>query len=243
MKINKFNEKATLNTIKSSDMNDWSGKPKVIYSGTKKLDLQIGAKVIDLLLKYGLGIVDVGPAKWMYDQGLLLPDEENLQEYRVQLGTKQDWDEFLEDYEQENDITYDDLSEDEQEIIDDIYYELPFEVDRHDEIEFSVFLPNGTQDLKKAAMSDASNYLKLLKNSELDSILKGHCEYQIFFDYPIEVKNFINGKKIKVTNKNLEIVKTVSYRLYKDSKVFTVIEDNIGENETKQLINDWLKLL
>lgn len=241
MKINKFNE--DMRIVNSSDMEDWSTTKKVVYTGTKKLDLQLGSKVVDLLQEYGLGIVTVTTSDWMHKQELVLPDESNLQEYRVQLGTKQDWKDFLDDYEMENEIEYEESSEEEKEKINEIYNELPYETDRHDRMEFSVFLPANTQNLENAAMSDASSYLKLLKNSKLDSIIKGHCEYQVFFDYPSEVTNFINGKKIKVTNKNLEIVKTVSYRLYKDSKVFTAFEDNIGKYETKELMKDWLNLL
>jgi hypothetical protein len=241
MKVKKFNEE--IQTKNFSDMENWSGDKKVVYSGTKKIDYGLGSKVIDLLAEYGLGVVSVGKGKWLHGQKLVLPDETNFQEYRVQLGKKQDWDDFIENYNDEKDADYDNLSEEEQEKIKDSYNELPYEVDRYDEIEFSVFLPNNIENLESAAMSDASTYLKLLKNSGLDDIIEGHCEYQIFFDYPKEVTNFINGKKIVITNKNLEIVKTVSYRLYKDSKVFTLLEANIGDNETKQLINDWLNLI
>jgi len=242
MKVNKFNEE--IKTIKSSEMEGWSGSKKITYSGSKKIDSQLGSKVLDLLHEYGLGVVSVETGEWLKRSELLLPDEINFQEYRVQIGKKQDWKDFIDNYEDENDdIEYDDLTEEEQEKIDDIYNNLPYEVDEHDEIEFSVFLPSNVQNLEEAAMSDASTYLKLLKNSGLDSILKGHCEYQIFFDYPTEVSNFINGKRIIITNKNLEIIKTISYRLYKDSKVFTAFEYNIGESETRNLITDWLKLI
>ena len=242
MKVQKFNEQIKI--VNSSDMENWSGEKPITYSGSKKINYELGSEVIDLLAEYELGIVSVFPGKWLHGQELILPDETNFKEYRVKLGKKQSWNDFLENYNDENDTEteYDDLSEDEQEKILDIYNELPYEVN-DDEIEFSVFLPNNIKNIESAAMSDASTYLKLLKNSNLDAILNGHCEYQIFFDYTKEVSNFINNKKIVITNKNLEDIKTVSYRLYKDSKVFTSIEDNIGESETKQLINDWLNLI
>jgi len=242
MKVKKFNEE--IKTVKLSDMDDWSGKKKIIYSGSKNIDLQLGSKVIDLLAEYGLGIVSILPGKWIHDQKLLLPDETDFQEYRVTLGTKQDWDDFIEEYNEEIDSTYDDLSDEEQEKVDEIYDNLPYVSDTYtSDIEFSVFLPSNIQQIDESAMSDASSYLKLLNNSNLKDVIAGHCEYQVFYYDTKGVINFINNKNIVITNKNLELVNTISYRLYKDSKVFSVIEDTIGENKTKRLINDWLKLI
>ena len=241
MKIKNFNEIMTIKN--SSDMDNWSTDIKKVYSDNKIINYELGSKVLDLLNEYGLGVVGVGPGKWMNEQHLLIADEGNFQEYRVHIGKKQEWDDFISDYEIENDIEYKKLSKDEQEKIDEIYNKLPYEPDKYEEIEFSVFLPSKTQNLGAAAMSDASSYLKLLSDSKLDGIIEGSAEYHIFFDDTHEVKNFINGKNITITNKNLEDIKTISHRLYKDSKVFGRFIENIGESETKNLFNNWLKLI
>ena len=95
MKIKKFNE--TMTTKKFSEMGDtWLVQNKKVYTGTKQLDLQLGSKVIDLLEEYGLGIMSVGSGKWINDQHLLLPDETNFQEYRVNIGKRIEWKDFLE---------------------------------------------------------------------------------------------------------------------------------------------------
>lgn len=241
MKVEKFNEK--IETRNFSDMENWSAKKPLVYSGNKKIDYDLGSKVINLLAEYGLGVVNVSPGDWLEKYKLLLPDETNLKEYRVQIGKKQDWDDFISDYEIENDIEYEKVSKKVKEKIHQIYNELPYEFGSNDEIEFSVFLPNNIVNIEAAAMSDASTYLKLLSDSGLNDIMRGVAEYHVLFDEPDGFKNFINGKKISITNKNLEYVIDISTRLYKDSKVFTAFEDNIGGSETKQMINNWLNLI
>ena len=56
-------------------------------------------------------------------------------------------------------------------------------------------------------------------------------------------KTFINRKKIKITNDNVEDVPTIEYRLYKDSKFFGRLRDVIGDYDAKELINRWLEFL
>ena len=51
-------------------------------------------------------------------------------------------------------------------------------------------------------------------------------------------------KKIKINNNNLEVINTISYRLYKDGKVFDTIKEFLDDESTaKELINDWLNLI
>lgn len=233
-----------MDIVNSANMGDWSANKPIVYTGHKDINYELGSKVIDLLAEYGLGVVSVTPGDWLKRYQILLPDEQNIKEYRVQIGKKQGWDDFLSDYEIENDIEdYNKLSQKKKEKINSIYDELPYEFGVNDEIEFSVFLPNNVNDVNKAAMSDASTYLKLLSESGLNDIMRGVAEYHVLFDEPDGFKNFINNKRISITNKNLEYVIDISTRLYKDSKVFNAFEDNIGDRETKDLINNWLNLI
>ena len=261
MKVNKFNEE--IKTVNLSDMEDWSVKNNIareemlkaadrlhdlsgkMIPSTKKLDLELGYKVIELLNKNGLGIVSIPIMGWLNKHGLILPDETKFQEYRVSIGKKMDWDDFLSDYEIDNKIDYNDLSEDEQEKINDIYDELPYEADRHRiEIEFSFFLPPKTQYIEASAMSDASTYLKLLIDSGFELYSRAFDEYDVFYHEPISTTKFINGKNIIVTNKNLEIINTISYRLYKDGKAFDGFKEYLGsEYNAKKFFNEWLKLI
>ena len=248
MKINKFNEKTTFNIVNSADMENWSSEKPMVYSGKKNINYNVGNKVIELLTKYGLGITGVGPGEWLKKSNLLLADEINIKEYRVNIGKKQDWDDFIEDYENENDVEYDKLSEEEQEKIDDIYANLPYDdVPRHgrEEIEFSVFLPNNVKNINSAAMSDASTYLKLLIDSGFELYSRDLDDSAVFHHEPISTKNFINGKKITINNNNLEDIVPISYRLYKDGKVFDAFREFLGDSESKakEFFNEWLKLI
>jgi hypothetical protein len=249
MKINKFNE--DIETKKFSDLENWSvadNKNKKIYSGNKEFNYELGNKVIELLNEYGLGIIAVGPGKWLEKNKLILSDETNLKEYRVNIGKKQDWDDFIEEYNDENDIEYDDLDEEQQEKVQEIYNNLPYKGQGYgddDYIEFSVFLPNNVKDVESAAMSDASTYLKLLVDSGFELYGGGLDEYDVFYHEPIPTKNFINGKKITINNNNLEDIVSISYRLYKDGKVFDSFREFLDDNEStaKAFFNEWLKLI
>jgi hypothetical protein len=247
MKINKFNEE--IKTTNFSDLEEWSVPDPVkkkIYSGKKILNLELGSKVIELLHEYDLGIKSVDTGKWLNHQQLLLPDENNLKEYRVHIGKRPSFDTFIDNYEYENDVDYKKLSLEEQEKLREMYDEDDslMESEYVTDVEFSVFLPsNIKQNINEAAMSDASIYLKLLNNS-IPDIIHHYVDNDVFLSDTKEVINFINLKKIEITNKNLEFVKTISYRLHKDSKVFAAFEELIDDkNDKDNLFNDWLKLL
>jgi len=239
MKIEKFNEKLKMTNF--SDMENWSGKKEITYTGNKKIDYELGSKVIDLLEEYNIGIITIGPGKWLHGQKLLLPDERNFQEYRVQLGKKQDWDDFLNDYENDNEVDYNKLNEKEKEKINNVYNELPYEEYHNASIEFSIFLPNNITDINEAAMSDASTYLKLLNDSGFN-LFSDFNEYDVFYYETIPTKNFINGKNIVITNNNLESINTISYRLHKDGKIFSLFEEFVGK-EVKELFKYWINLI
>lgn len=235
-----------MKTVKSSEMENWSvanNKEKKVYSGNKEFNYKLGSEVIDLLAEYGLGISSVGIGNWLEKSGLLLADEKIFKEYRVNIGKKQGWDYFIEDYEDENDVKYDKLSKKAQEKIDDIYNNLPYESDP--DIEFSVFLPNNVDHINEAAMSDASVYLKLLVDSGFGLYSGGDFdEYDVFYHSPVPTKQFLNGKKIVINNNNLEDLVEVSYRLYKDGKVFDSFKELLdGEHTAKEFFNDWLNLM
>jgi len=182
--------------------------------------------------------MSVSTGKWINDQHLLLPDETNFQEYRVNIGQRIEWKDFLENEGYEE---YDTMSKEEQSKIDEEYEKL--EIDSDPCIEFSVFLPNGVTDKNSAAMSDASAYLKLISDSELKDVMNGAADYHIFFNDVYGVKKFLNLKKIEITNKNIDELPTISHRLYKDSKAFAMFRELIGDRKSQDLFKNWLNLI
>lgn len=239
MKVNKFNEE--MKTINYSDLKKWdidnSLHPK-IKIGNKVLDIKLGAKVLELFNNYGFDI-RVGNFEWVTKQKLLLPDETNLIEHRVEIGKKQSWEDFL-DY---TGYEYDDLSKKEQIKITDEFENKKF-FNNESDIEFSVFLPENVENIEYAALADASIYLKLLHDSNLKGVMNGASEYNVFGDETSGVKLFLKLKKIKITNDNVEDIVTVSNRLYKDSKVFALFEEELeGRHNFNNFFNEWLALI
>jgi len=238
MKINKFNEE--MKTANFSDIKNWDVdkilQPK-IKIGNKELDLVLGSKVSELFEKYELSI-NIGGFEWVKNQHLLLPDETNLIENRVEVGKKQKWEDFL-DY---NGYEYDKLSKKEKNDIDEEFEKRGFQYDP--DIEFSVFLPENVYNLEYAALADASIYLKLLFDSKLKGVMNGGSDYNVFGDETEGVKSFLKLKKIKITNDNIEDIVTVSNRLYKDSKVFSLFKEELGgEHVFNNFFNEWLSLI
>jgi len=244
MKIDRVSEK--IENKNFSSMKNWGkDRLKETYAGIKTINYELGAKVIELLAEYNLGIMSIDDEDWCKSYGVLMPGEQNYKEYRVNIGRIPPWEDFWDEYCYENDTDldgYDDLPDDEQEKIKEIFLkQKPKEFSNY-QIVFSVFLPKKVDNLKEAAMADASSYLRLLYESNLTTVTNGGSEYSVFDGNADEVIDFINRKHIIITNKNLKDVRTISYRLYKDSKAFSAFELNMG-GEFKQFFNEWEKLL
>lgn len=224
-KIKKFEE---IKTIKSSELDSWDTKQisdQKKYTGTKNLNKDIGAKMIEVFNNYGFFVMGVGPGDFLGSYHILLEPEKNLREYRVKLGLNDTWENFLDSngYSEEE---FNELDIKEQQ-------QLEKDFNRQGDIsdgnmEFSVFLPNGVKD-ENAAFSDAFEYLKLVQNSipqmYTDPILEEPRSGGVLNDLPDEFKKFINNKGIKITNENVEDVNTINYRLYKDSKFFYELKE------------------
>lgn len=234
-------KKNLMKIVKSSELgNSWSvdnilNKDKEKHlTGTKKLDLDLGQKVIDLLAEYNLFISGVGSDDSCTKRFGLLEPEKKFKEYRVSLGIKQSYEDWYEyNYTGEEDITEEELQE---------KYEI-YKPDDDNKMNWSVFLPTSIKnhELERSAMADSTEYLKLL-NDTYPNMFKSHLEYYSAINESDNFKKFINKKGIKITNDNIEDVSTISYRLYKDSKVFGEFREEIGDNETENLISEWLVL-
>ncbi len=199
---------AKFKTVNQADFGDsWNvgnmmnkHKDKKI-TGKKRLDLVLGGKVIELLTEYNL-FVSVGDYQWLNKSNLVLESEKKFKEYRVELGTKTSFDMWL-DYEYTG-VEFDDLSVDKQ-----LEYEAEYdrvEPDSNTDIEFSVFLPVGVNELKKSAMCEASNYLYTLSKT-LPEVYNGYLESSgVLGDNPDGFKKFLKYKELTITNNNVEDV-------------------------------------
>ena len=194
---------------------------------------QLRAMMLDGIALGGFNVVDI--QEIFVETGLpvitITRDEPNFKGIKQALKKNfEDWVEY--NYGSENDLSDEELKDE---------YSKDYGDDTR--LEWSVFLPLGTSSLEQSALVDSSNYLKLLSESYPD-MFKNQLEYtNALSDNPDGFKKFINNKGIKITNKNVEIVNSICTRLYKDSKVFGCFRECIGKQKTKQLIQDWLKLI
>lgn len=229
-------KKGILKFMKFKDMENWDPKQnedKEKLTGKKKLNTNLGQKVIEFF-EENLLFVSVGPGDWIKRQELLLPDEKKLKEYRVTIGRKNTYEEWLEWN------GYDDSPEKEKE-----WEEETPDFEDRDCPEWSVFLPVGTKNLEGAAMADSSTYLKLITDA-YPKVVEYHIDTRhggALGDDPDGFKKFINKKGVNITNDNVEIVNKINTRLYKDSKVFGEFREILGDYETKEFMKEWLKLM
>jgi len=229
-------------TVKSSELDNWSvdqalNKDKDKHlTGKKDLSQELGSKVIELLAEYRL-FPSVTSSDWLKQHRLVLESEKNFKEFRVELGEKQSFEEWC-DWEG---IDYDGMGEEEQLKVEKDYDDIEPE-ERHGGLEFSIFLPFGVKDLE-SAMSDASKYLYALSNS-LPEVYNDDVDSNgVLSNNPEGFKKFLSVKELKITNKNVEDVSMIEYRLYKDNKFFYNLEDAMGKHEMLELIERWLKLI
>jgi len=233
--------------VKNSDLENWSTKQfhdKNKYTGSKNLNTKIGYKMIEVFNNYGFFVMGVGPGDFLNTHNIVLEPEKNLREYRVELGLKNTWDNFL-DWNGVTEEEFEELSQDEQ---NNLKKEFDDDGDIADgNMEFSVFLSNVTKD-EKSAFADAFDYLKLVEksipqmytNPTLEDVRRGG----VLTEYENEFKKFLNNKKINITNDNIEMVTTVNHRLYKDSKFFYNLKKVCEKHDISysDLINDLLNI-
>lgn len=233
--IKKIDEDNKLKIVNFSDMDGtWDPKQfkdKEKLTGTKDIDLALGQKVKDFLEQNKL-FPTVGPGDYCKKHGILLPDEKNLKEYRVDLGTKQSFEDWME-WEGHEEATPE--LEDEYENI---------ELDYQGDLTWSVFLPVGTSQYELAALSESFKYLKMLRNSYA-GVIKSNLDYHDALREDNKgFKLFLNANNVVITNDNVETVEEINYRLYKDSKVFGYFKEYLDDSERKleSMIVEFLKI-
>lgn len=235
-----------LNTIKFSDLENWDIRQKndkLKFTGTKDFDLKLAKKTLELLNKFGFGILTIDAKDFLRRMEILLEPEKKLKEYRVSLSVKIPFNDYLENNEIED---FESLSETEQEEIEN-KYEIDGFIDPDEKLIFSVFFPMSikSHEYNLSALSDASKYLKLLNDSFPEIIKSGFIEDDVLSDYTEGFKKFLNNKGLNITNNNIEDVPTINERIRKDTKFLAQLKDvcrDYNINYTN-LMNEWIKIL
>ena len=236
-KFKNFNEE--LKFVNFKDLDNWSVKDildkRKTYTSKKSLNLSLSDKIENILNKYSLHFF-VEKGNYLNKQKLLISDEKDFKEYRVDISKKLSFKDWL-IYEYGDNIeNFDDYETDKYFNEYDNY--LLSEEDEY--VQYSVFI--NSKDIKKAALVDSLNYLKILYDSFNNNIFKYTLDYHTLDNETESFIKFVNLKNIKINNNNLSDVPIINIRLRKDSKVFHNLEKIIGKDKMLKLLNELLNV-
>jgi hypothetical protein len=254
-------KKQTLKVKKFSDMDDWSateneatkGKPKV-SAASLDLNTTFGKKFSDIFRKYGLGIESVGIGSWIKNHGVLLDDEKDKVEYRVQLGRYLSNEDLIDQFDTDNPEEFiknnksnKSLCKEFMSMYDSVKTGKVVEIDKFSNLQFSVFLDKRVSDINSeighiAIWQAAALYLGIIKASEMTDVLAGRMEYYdaLTGNDPLPLKKFLKQHNCKISLENLEDATTWAYRVYKDSKFFGELRE---WNKSSSLMTELLELV
>ena len=139
--IKKFEDKK-MDLVNYKDLRNWDikrTKEKNTKIGKKDFNLRDAELILEFINKLGIG-VDVSSGNYITNNRLLLVDEGDFEEWRVELTIKPDYDEFVYDYLIENELEEEELTDKQKEVMDSEYNKLEWNT-IDDGVEFSVFLP------------------------------------------------------------------------------------------------------
>lgn len=115
---------------------------------------------------------------------------------------------------------------------------------------FSIFLRDENRHLSLQKESDVLEiyesvywYLSFL-NICCEDVYKCTNKCEDIFKYDIDnFKSILEELDLHITNKNLERIQQISYRLYKDSKFFYELKEHLGKGTYEQFIRDFEYIL
>lgn len=249
MKYIKTFEDKKMDLVNYKDLRAWDikrTKNKNTKIGKKDFNINEAELILEFINKLGIG-VDVSSGNYLANNYLLLVDEGNFEEWRVELTIKPDYDEFVYDYLIENELEEKELTDKQREVMDSEYNKLEW-IGIDDGVEFSVFLPvevgNKDKDtIRLCAIADGFEYFKILYKSFCK---KGNIRELINDNgnslrwETDKLKEYLKLRNIKITNDNLEVAVTADTRIYKDGKFISNFEDL---KESKEIFNFLVSLI
>ncbi len=238
-----------MDLVNYKDLRTWDikrTKAKNTKIGKKDFNINEAELILEFINKLGIG-VSVSSGNYIANNYLLLVDEGNFEEWRVELTIKPDYDEFVYDYLIENELEEEELTDKQREVMDSEYNKLEWNT-IDDNVEFSVFLPVeiGSKDedtIRLCAIADGFEYFKILYKSFCK---KGYIRELINDNgnslrrETDKLKEYLKLRNIKITNDNLEVAVTADTRIYKDGKFISNFADL---KESKEIFNFLVSLI
>ena len=229
---------------KYSELGDtWSFLPSKggIIDGTQ-VDLETSRKILDILNTHGYDISILGTSNFLEERTGLFGNEDKLIEYRAEITKKYDYDDFKNDYLIDNNFdSEDDMNEDDMNKMEEEYFNLPYD-SMDGNVGYSFFVgKNMRKDLlKEAAVYYGFLYMKLLMNVDKNIVKNGSVEDNCLANEIDGFKYFLNNSGIHISNKNVERVTDINYRIYTDTKFF--LEAKYEIKEYNEIISKILEL-
>lgn len=219
----------------------WSIRPTEdgIVNGTQ-VDTQKANKIIDLLNGYGYDIEVIGSSEFLDKYSITFGNENNLIEYRAKIVEKESKESFEEDYRHQNDISSK-MTDEQQDAMLEEYDRLEYS-DMNGTCEYSFFVGKNIKKtiLKQAAVYYGYLYTKMLNDIDADIVIKGDINDNLLDGNPDKFKVFLEANGIRITNKNVERISNVNYRIYKDSKFFEMAHSELRDYD--EIIEAILKM-
>jgi hypothetical protein len=228
-----------------SDLGDsWSIRPSKegITNGTE-VDTELAHKIIDILNDYGYDISIRGQSDFLTNKTGLFGSETNLIEYRAEIVEKMSLSDFEDDYRLEHDLEQTgDLDEETMDKMKEAYEELEYDEVYNGNLTYSFFIGKNIKRhiIKEAAVYYGYLYMKMLHDMDESIVQKGTMIENMLDENIDGFKSFLDDSGIRITNKNVERVTEVNYRIYQDSKFFSEAHSECKEYST--IINQILKL-
>lgn len=122
--------------------------------------------------------------------------------------------------------------------------EIPFIVD--EQLEFSIFkrIENTNLNIKNdiiisLAYESAFYYMNFLVGTMPQTYNKSLEYLSSYTEYIDEFKEVLEQSGVSINNTNIELIQSLSYRLYKDSKFFYELKEHLGKGTYESFIEDF----
>jgi len=217
--------------------------------------IEIGAQIREILAEHNLGVFSVEQGDYVQRWGgdkkeILFPYEHGLTEYRVRIGRLSTLEEFISEFETDDEEEFKRLGTygfDENIK----YFREGLENIKNKHVEmldcdvmFSVFceadITNKEMDKDNELKINLENYCLYLGSTYYNCVTtmfeRNIGDHMDAYHDTDNFKMVLEEQCVEVTNKNIEVIGNHSYRIYKDSKFYYTFESEIGSGTYNEIM-------
>lgn len=222
-------------------------------------DLSRGQAFLKLLDSFNLGIIKVVQEDYLWNDkfknSVTFPAEFKSTEYRVYLGAIDDPKELMENYGYKSlDDAKKEKDKDHKKRFEKEYKNAINRIPKesaHQRLEFSVFFRKElsseylrSKECFEECGEQAFGYFGLLMES-IPVVYKkplGLDSFEALTSETDSFKDLLKATNVEITTDTIELAKNLAYRLYKDTKFFSELEEELGKGTHEQFIEffEWM---